>query len=252
MKIKYWKHRIATVRKDLSIFFVIAVVSILIIDLWLINVPEKIRVGAELGGIYYKICLAYITAFIFYFINVHLQSERTKVKTYKYINNKSVKIHQLCNTLIVSLRSACGIPDDITISVPDKKNEISILCDYIDPRVPFTLGGWYDREFPYWQEAAVFIAYQNKELFKDLLFVRDSLDSEIVEILTDIEDCIQNQINFGHGRPKANTDMKVYSSGIINYFNLCDKLKNTIGEKYKFHSIEYIDIKSEVKTNNNV
>jgi hypothetical protein len=114
--------------------------------------------------------LAYITAFIFYFFNIHLQSERTKVKTYKYINNKSAKIKKLCDTLIVSLREASGISDNITF--PDKKTEISNLCDYVDPRVPFTLGGWYDREFPHWQGAAVFIANENKELFRDLLFVR--------------------------------------------------------------------------------
>lgn len=195
--------------------------------------------SAELGIIYYKICFAYITAFIFYFINVHLQSERTKVKTYKYINNKSARIHRLCDTLISSLRDACGIPHNITLS--SKENEISIYCDYIDPRQPFTLGGWYGITFQYWQAAAEFIASENKELTRDLLFVRYSLDSDIVEILTDIDDCIQNSINLSHGRPSANSDMEFYSHGIIQYYSLCNKLMKTIREKYKYHSIEYND-----------
>lgn len=239
MKIKYWKHRIKTLRKDLLILFAVSLASILIIDLWLINVPEMFVYGAELGMIYYKICFAYITAFIFYFINVHLQSERTKVKTYKYINNKSAKIHRLCSTLISSLRESCGVPYDISFS--SKENEIAILCDYVDPRTPFTLGGWYNTRFPYWQAAADFIASENKELTRDLLFVRDSLDSDIVEILTDIDDCIQNSINLSHGRPSGNSDMEVYSHGIIQYYNLCNKLIKTIREKYKYHSIEYND-----------
>jgi hypothetical protein len=239
MKIRYWKHRVATLRKDLLVLFGISLTSILFIDLWLIKVPEVFGFGAELGGIYYKICLAYITAFIFYFINVHLQSERTKVKTYKYINNKSTKILNLCNVLMYSLRNASGIPSNI--SFPSKTNEIFILCDYIDPRVPFTLGGWYARTFLHWQAASDFIAEENKELIRDLLFVRDSLDSDIVEILTDIDDCIQNFINLSHGGPSANTDMEVYSYGIIQYYDLCKKLINTIRGKYKYHKIEYHD-----------
>lgn len=236
MNFKYLKHRLATIRSELKLLFIISVASILVIDLWLINIPEKFPGGAALGGIYYKICLAYITSFLFYFINVHLQSERLKVKSYKYINNKSAKIHRLCQTVIDSLRASSGIPSNI--SFPSKANEISIICNYVDPRNPFTIGGWYGRTFPHWQGAAEFIAFETKGLISDLLFVRDSLDSDIVEILMDIDD-ILHIINISHGRPSANSDMEFYASALIQYQRLCNNLIETIREKYKYHQVEY-------------
>lgn len=239
MRFKYWIHRIKTLRKDLKILFIIAFSSILLIDLWLINIPELFKGAAALGGIYYKICLAYITAFIFYFINVHLQAERTKVKTYKYINNKSAKINRLCNTLISSLRDSCGVPSNIKFS--SKENEIAILCDFINPQQSFIFGGWYNRFFDHWFAGFDFIFKENRELTRDLLFVRESLHSDIVEILTDIDDCIQNFINLNHGQATGNTDMEVYSHGIIQYKVLTDKLMKAIREKYEYHRIEYHD-----------
>ena len=97
LKLKIIWHRIKTLRTELKILFGISVFSVLIMDLWLNSVPEWFPFGAELGALYYKICLAFITGLIFYFINVHLVAESNKVKTYKYINNKAAKIRKLCD-----------------------------------------------------------------------------------------------------------------------------------------------------------
>ncbi|MBP1931889.1 hypothetical protein [Ammoniphilus resinae] len=235
---KYLKHRIATIRFELKLLFIISVASILVIDLWLINIPERFSGGAALGGIYYQFCLAYITSFLFYFINVHLESERQKVKLIKYINNKSAKINRLCDTVITSIREAAGIPSTIKIN---KEYEINIICDYVDPRRPFTIGGWYGRTFHHWQAAAEFIAFETKDYIRDLLFVRDSLDSDVVEILLDIDD-ILHIINISHGSPSRNSDMEFYSHSLIEYQKLCQDLIKMIRVKYKFHQDEYREL----------
>lgn len=240
MKLKYWKHRIATLRKELKVIFIIALASVLLIDLWLINIPEWFSFGAELGALYYKVCWAYITGLIFYFINVHLESERLKVKTFKYINNKAAKIHKLNNTLIFSLREAYTIPPDTIFSSIDE--EITYLCNHINPQFPFKLGGWYNITFPHWSAGINFIAKENKELTRDLLLVRDSIKSDVLEILIDIEDCIDSHLNFNHGQQNSgNNDLEVYTQGIIQYKKLSDNLMRTISEKYKYHQIEYHD-----------
>jgi hypothetical protein len=237
MKLKYWKTRINSLQLELKVLFVIASSSILLIDLWLINRPEWFSLGAELGAIYYKLCIGYITGLIFYFINVHLNAERTKVKTYKYINNKAAKIHSLCNTLISSLREAHPVPKGKTFS--SLKEELSFLSDNINPQNSFELGGWYNLEFPHWFSAIDFVEKENKELTRDLLFVRDSIKSDVIVILTDIDDCISGHINLGHGQPSGNTDLEPYSQGIIHYKNLCDKLMRTINDQYKNYEDEY-------------
>lgn len=237
MKFKYWKHRIASLRTELKILFVIALTSVLIIDIYLINIPEWFTIGAELGSLYYKICLGYITGLIFYFINVHLANEKSKVKTYKYINNKSAKIRRLNITLIQSLRSAYPVTPGTKFL--NEEEEISYLSNHINPQSPFTLVLDYNITFPHWFAAIDFIASENKELTRDLLFIRESINSDVIEILTDIDDCIDNHINIGNGRLLGNSDLNVFSKSIIQYKNLSDKLITTINEKYKYYKVEY-------------
>lgn len=232
-------HRIKTLRTELKILFGISVFSVLIIDLWLNSVPEWFPFGAELGALYYKVCLAFITGLIFYFINVHLESESNKVKTYKYINNKAAKIRQLCDTFIHSLRKIHPVPEGKTFESIDE--EITYLSQHINPQNPFQLLGWYDMSFPHFWAAIDFIEKHNKELSRDLLFVKDTIKSDIVEIITDIDDTISGHINLGHGQPSGNTNIDPYSVGIINYKKSCDKLMLTIQEKYKYHQVEYND-----------
>ncbi|KIL43784.1 hypothetical protein [Jeotgalibacillus campisalis] len=239
MNLKYWKYRIANLRKDLRVLFLTATISVLLIDLWLINVAEWFPYGAELGALYYKICLAYITGFIFYFINVHLESEKTKVKTFKYIHNKHVKIRRLCETLIISLRRASQVPQGKQFDSIEK--ELEYLCKNINPQNPFVVAGWYNITFDHWFKAIDFIEKENKELTRDLLFVRESIKSDIIIILTDIEECISNYINLSHGQPLGNTDLETYSAGIIQYKRLCDKLDEIMRDKYKYYQVEYQD-----------
>ncbi|EIT84150.1 hypothetical protein A374_16934 [Fictibacillus macauensis ZFHKF-1] len=239
MKLKFWKHRISTLRKELKFLFIIAIGSVLIIDLWLSNVPEWFPFGAELGALYYKICLAYITGLIFYFINVHLESERSKVKTFKYIHNKVAKIRKLCDTLIQSLRDAYPVPEGTDFK--SITEEITFLCNNINPQLPFKFGGWYDMKFDHWFAAIDFIEKENKELTRDLLFVRESIKSDILVILTDIDDNISSAINLRHGQPSGNTDLNTYSYGMTVYQKLCDKLKDSLRDQYKYYQIEYND-----------
>lgn len=236
MKLKYWKHRIATLRKDLLFLFYIAIGSVLIIDLWPITVPEWL---AKLGTLYYKICLAYITGLIFYFINVHLESERSKVKTFKYIHNKVAKIRKLCNTLIQSLRDAYPVPEGTEFE--SITEEITFLCNNINPQKPFKLSGVYDMKFDNWFAAIDFIEKENKELTRDLLFVRESIKSDIIVILTDIDDYISSAINLRHGQPSDNTDLEPYCHGITVYQKFCDNLQDTLNDQYKYYQIEHND-----------
>ncbi|MDA2451408.1 hypothetical protein PDN63_23640 [Bacillus cereus] len=235
MKLKYWKHRIATLRKDLKILFVIAVFSVLIMDLWLINIPEFFSGGAALGSLYYKICLSYITAFIFYFINVHLQNERTKVKTYKYIQNKASKLNYICGLLLNTVRK------DGSLSLDSSNSELSIyeLCKNINPRKNFHLGGTYNIVFEHWSAGFQFITKESKELIRDLLFIKDTLNSDVLAILTEIDYLLDNSLNIVNGAKLGNEDLTVYSNRIIEYEKLCTQLLDTVDEKYKYHKVEY-------------
>lgn len=64
---------IKALRRDLSTIFLLSLASILLIDFWLIDTPEIFPGGYKLGQIIYKVSLSYISAFIFYFLVVHMK-----------------------------------------------------------------------------------------------------------------------------------------------------------------------------------
>lgn len=85
------KH-IKNINKWLLLILIFSIVVIVLIDFWLINVPEKVSWGYEFGKILYPLCMAYISSFIFYFVTVHIKNvrDKTNIKPYIYKNVTSV------------------------------------------------------------------------------------------------------------------------------------------------------------------
>lgn len=237
MNLKHWKYRILTIRKDLRGIFIIALISILVIDLWLINIPAFFPVLATLGEIYYKICLAYITGFIFYFLNVHLQSEKNKVKTYRYINNKCGNIDSLIICLIASMRLANGQSPRPNAGLNDEE-ELLTLCKGINPLNKFQLYIPYNRTFTNWSECMIFFSKEIKVVLQELLIVRDTINSELIGVLTDIDEYL-DELNRLKGTALANKDIAVYFKSIYGLCNSSNELFKVLRTKYYYHQKEY-------------
>jgi hypothetical protein len=72
--------------KRLKIILLLAISIVIIIDFWLINIPEKVVWGYEFGFIIRALSMAYIASFIFYFVTVHIKSKRDKRNIKPYIS----------------------------------------------------------------------------------------------------------------------------------------------------------------------
>ena len=238
MDFKFWKHCFSTLRKDLKILFFISLFSILIIDFWLINVNEFFPYGATLGSIYYKICFAYITAFIFYFLNIHLQSERNKIKNFKYINNKCGSIYETTRSLLASLRFANNLTPYQNGNPTLSEENLNNLCKGVNPRNNFLLYLPYNKQFHQWTECIDFIDKEIKSKIAELLLVRDTLDSEIVVIFSDIDDYL-DRLNISKGANLGNLDITHDSHCIYGLYISTKKLLNIVEKKYKYHQSEY-------------
>ena len=227
MKLKYLYNRIASLRKDLTILFWIALTSILLLDFWLKNKVEFFPGAHTLGDLYYKLCVSYISAFLFYFINVHLQSEKNKVKTAVYMHNKVEHINEICDNLIRSLRRSYVVGKDFD----DIYEEINYLCKKIDMQSSFYFGGRYRLSFDNWFTGIDFVHKETKELLRDLLLIRDSLNIDVINVLIDIDNCLENFVNRSKGNSTNAQTLEEYSYGITKYKKLCAKLTQTFEEK---------------------
>lgn len=71
--------------KRLKLILLLAISIVISIDFWLINIPEKIAWGYEFGYIIRSLSMAYIASFIFYYVTVHIKSNRDKRNIKPYI-----------------------------------------------------------------------------------------------------------------------------------------------------------------------
>ena len=72
------------VRKELKILLFISIVGYFLI-VWLSTFPEIFTGANKIGEFFSKLCIAYTTSFIFYFIVVHIKTERDKENVGEYV-----------------------------------------------------------------------------------------------------------------------------------------------------------------------
>lgn len=233
-----------TVRKELRVLLYITFISVILLDFWLFDVKEWFPYASNLGGLYYKICLAYITSFIFYYINIHIQSERLKSKTMIYINNKIVPIYTSARDLLYSFSPE--IDKDNVL-----EENIETVLSAIDPHSEgsFMFRG-NELVFEDWFTALDRYYYLNKELIHDTMLFKESINSDVLGILSRIEDNLVNHVNVFKGIKTANDSLEIISSGIYNHVRLTKRLVEVFQEKHKIHLKEQENIfKSEYYIN---
>lgn len=233
-RLRVMYNRLVTVRKGLLYTLGVAICLILLFDFYLFNIPNWFSKADVWGQIFYKICFAYITGFIFFFINVHLQNERAKVKMHLYIHNKIADILSANQDLIATI--ILNSNETITNYRPEKQ-ELKEYCLKVNPHkycsIP-KLPGFFEN----WFVAINHIHKINKEAIDDLFNIRDNISIDVLELLSKIEDTLKNHVNLTKGLSMGNQDLEVFHHGIYDYTNYAYALKKTFDEKYQRHSWE--------------
>ncbi|OLO25282.1 hypothetical protein BTA37_29420 [Priestia megaterium] len=232
------KRRFMTMNKIVRWLFGAAVAWVLLMDFWLVNITAKYQFLAVVGSLCRNLSFAYITAFIFYFFNVHLQNYKLKVRTFRYINNKCVNLEELSIALIMSLEESAK--EEHSGYQKKAKQDIKKLCLKVHPLQPLKYGEF---EIPFENYYVLFnyIDLETKRLFKDLLSVKDSLDSEMMMLLTFIENCTSQHLNYSSGIALANDNLNFYSKYIYQYRSLCKELTDCLNKNYEYYREEYYD-----------
>lgn len=253
VKIVFLGNRIFSVRKELMILFLVAVISIVLFDFWLINVPEIFPKAAIVGLIYYKICFAYITAFLFFFLNVHLQNYKTKVKTVKFVSNKIKDIELHSRDLMLTI---LGQKYDEK-SFEDLKEQ----CKLINYKEPHTYGnsklafGIARRD---WSHTFNFINLSTRSLVVDLISLNVVLDSKILSLITEIEQILAEEIDVHYGyhvhliedldlnEYYKDKSIQYWVESIFKYRNKCKELLTYLDDEYGKYQLEY-DYSNKIK-----
>lgn len=232
------KRRFMTTNRIMRWILAFALAWVLLRDFWLVNILVKYKPLAVTGTLFRNLSFAYITAFIFYFLNVHLQNYKLKVRTFRYIKNKCVRLQALSINLILSLEESAGAVH-IGYQKPPKEY-VKNLCAKIHPLQPMKYSE-LEISFDNYYLLFDFIDLETKKLVKDLLMVKDSLDSEMMMLLTFIEDCAEKDLNYSSGFAFQSHNLEFYSRPIYEYRSLCEDLINCLDKNYEYYQKEYFE-----------
>ncbi|PFW72153.1 hypothetical protein COL23_25725 [Priestia aryabhattai] len=229
-----------TVNKTLAKLLVIAILWVIIYDFILVDIPEWFPKASVIGLLTRNLCFAFMTGFIFYFVNTHLSGHKTKVKTYRYVANKVSTLDNMSINLILSIKHTLSLQNS-GYEVPSR-DDVSHWCKQIPNHIPVSFRVMaYTNIFPNWFKLFEFIDTETIKNVKDLLTLRDSLDSETLRLITNIENCTTTFLNMSKGVPfnTQNNSLEFWDLHIYEYRKMCNQLVTHLKKEYKVYEDEY-------------
>jgi len=214
---------IFAIPKLLNILLTIAILSVILIDSYLLNIPEIFPWGEEFGKIYYKLCVSLFASYIFYFVIVHIKLMKDKENINTFIASKVLLIIRDYKSQINSIKKELN---DKSEEIFFDKIKLEKMLDKIQikDKAPLFLGNI--NNYANWMQYLVF--YKNstqayiQKIFVQIFFI----DSKLVHILAKIDDCkhftsidlIANYLN-------TDNTLKSFASLFYEYSVLCKELE---------------------------
>lgn len=221
-----------TLRKDITLLFFICIITIICIDFWLIEVIEFFNCGYKIGLIVEKLCLSYISAFIFYFLVVHIKTQKEKANIHNYIR---AKVYTVINCCVLSLKELSKASN---VSLSEKyptEEELNLIFKSINPnsKAPLMLSN-KQGDFANWIEYFEYYRQRSKSATEKIFLKMPFLDTKLVNLLAKIDDCTHfYSIKTGVNIRFSNTDLASWQSSFLDYIKLIIELEIYADKKLK-------------------
>lgn len=99
---------VRTLNPWLTVMFVLCVVTVLLMDLWLLDVEAPCKLFVALGKFNYGVALSYIAAYIFYLITVHYPETKSARSIYTAASFPAKAIVSNIEYIIIDMANKLG------------------------------------------------------------------------------------------------------------------------------------------------
>lgn len=224
-----------TVRRDITWVAVGALLFVFAMDLCFRNIPELFDSASKLGEIVYRLCLSLVSSYVFYFIVVHIKSEKDKENINTYLAKEVPRIIGCCrlqlNTFAqYTVQSSCDLWQNT--------DEIKTIFQSLSPngQSPLMLG--FPMQQASWLQYLDFQRATTSNIVSRIFRKASFLDTKLVDIFSRLDDCSHfNQLITMGNTPVQNQNLLPWASTFIDYVELCKELQNYYDEKLKFYEI---------------
>lgn len=234
---KLYKYFI-NVRKDLLLLFFIAFVTYLLIELGFNNYSEIFRGANKIGQFVSKLCISYVSSFIFYFIVVHIKNEKDKKNINRRISREASMI------IIIGYRLFNNLSKDEILKerpFPPTIEQVEKFCSEANAfNSPMQIN---NRKNVTWNELLLYKKRDTKEHIKKIFELLPYLDSKLVSILNQIEDIgifhhIETWVSPAI-KTESFKDLTSMKKAFYEYFIIINMLNSYCDSKF----VEFIDDK---------
>jgi hypothetical protein len=178
--------------------FGLAIFFILIYDFCLLQIPEFFKGGYKFGSIFYRISFAFVTSYIFYWVNVILKKKEDKKNLSPYLANKTYFIVQKTKNLFSEISSVSGS----TFNSPyPTEGELTQACKQISPNSSARMAKVVRGLTPYlaplnWIEYLYNYHIEMNEAIQKIFDLMPHLESKHIKILNDISESSFSKIAY--------------------------------------------------------
>ena len=226
------KNRLATIRTDVLVAFIIATAIILVTELWLYKYPAFNEQFYKTGQIFIKLSYSYVSAFIFFFLVVHLPKENKKINTYRIISVKIGEMGRFLVNILFQMEQATGDTlqgmdfDKITLTKTLVKIKSHTPVSSLTP-MNVVFNDWYD-----------FVQHNGEEIKRlttEIFLFNETLDNEVLELVGQIDRIVSWGFTRTQGKP-GNEDLVLYAEPLTQLNKVFRSTNQKFHTKYgRYH-----------------
>lgn len=203
---------------------ILAILSVLLMDIYLKNIPEIVPWGYKFGEVYYKLCLSFFASYIFYFIVVHIKQVEDKNNVNIFIEKQVSRIIEDYKLQINAIKKETDYIDEKLYLEISELEEIFKKINSTN-NAPLILGFNKICKYANWMQYFEFHNKNTKEHIKKVFSHMLYLDSKLVKTLAHIDDCSHFSIVALLKDLHINTSFASFSSTFYEYSKLCAELE---------------------------
>ncbi|MGE6619476.1 hypothetical protein [Bacillus mycoides] len=194
------------------------------------NIPAKHPTIFNLGQLCYKICLAYITSFIFYFVNIHMSNYDTKSKNLQHISQTASLITLQKMHFVMAIQYYADISNKEYLFSKDRHFES--WCSRITTNSK-VMAGSSGVTYQNWGEYPEALRKETKELLDDLSSNKELLSDDTKEVLLKFFNFLRINFNFKMNVMQKSVTLKENANILEQYIKLCESLQELINTEVK-------------------
>ena len=197
----------------------------------LVLLKTNIQLHSELYSVLYRLSLSIISSYVFYFIVVHIKSQRDKKNIHRVIDS-------YINRILTDYRfQKNGISRSVDFEFSDEFPKLEEIKECFSQVLPYGEAPLYNPQLGRsvtWLDCFYSLRNKSCEAIEKILRKSDYIDSKLVSILDDIE----NNNHFAFSKvmpnlPHRNESLENWAEGFLDYTEKVKKL-----HEYRVKEIE--------------